>query len=53
MLFRSGILKDQEKKGPIDLGIVKSFYKPEVPTLHKTVERADRLVPPGAVANKT
>ncbi|MFO0805428.1 MAG: L-lactate permease [Gemmataceae bacterium] len=50
-LVVSGILKDQEKKGPIDLGIVQSFYKPEVPTLHKTVERADRLVPPGAVGD--
>jgi L-lactate permease len=42
-LVVSGILKDQEKKGPIDLGIVKSFYKPEVPTLDKTVERAYQL----------
>jgi len=50
-LVVSGILKDREKQGPIDLGIVKSFYKPEVPTLHKTVERADRLVPPDAVGD--
>ena len=50
-LVVSGILKDQEKKGPIDLGFINSFYEPAVPTLHKTVERADRLVPPGSVGD--
>ena len=35
--------KQQEKNGPIDLGIVKSFYAEQVPTLHNEVERAYRL----------
>ena len=50
-LVVSGVLKDQEKKGPINLGIIDSFYEPAVPTLHKTVERENRLVPPGAVGD--
>jgi lactate permease len=42
-LVFSGWLKQEEKKGAIDLGVVKSFYTPEVPTLHNTVERAYQL----------
>jgi lactate permease len=39
-LVGSGFLKDTEKKAPIDLGIVNSYYVEEVPTLHNQVERA-------------
>ena len=43
ILVFSGWVKQEEKKGPIDLGFVKSFYTPEVPTLHDKVERASQL----------
>lgn len=43
ILVLSGWVKQIEKNGPIDLGIVKSFYLPEVPTLHDKVERAYQL----------
>ena len=43
LLVVSGWVKQIEKKGPIDLGIVKSFYMPEVPTLNHQVERAYQL----------
>ncbi len=39
-LVFSGWVKQQEKKGAIDLGIVDSFYIVDVPTLHDKVERA-------------
>jgi lactate permease len=44
-LVVSGVLKqmEEEKKGPLDLGFVKSIYVVQVPTLHKEVERAKRL----------
>jgi L-lactate permease len=42
-LVISGWVKLIEKKGPIDLGIVDSFYVPKVPTLHDEVERAYQL----------
>ena len=38
-----GIARQMEKNGPIDLGVVKSYYPIEIPTLHLKVERADRL----------
>ncbi len=44
----TGLARQAEKPGPIDLGIAKSYYPVEVPTLHKEVERADRLQKPGA-----
>lgn len=43
ILVVSGWLKQEEKTGALDLGIVKSFYLPEVPALHDKVERASRL----------
>jgi len=45
VLVVSGILRQQEtdRKKPIDLGFAQSYYEPAVPTLHKTVERANRL----------
>jgi lactate permease len=42
-LVVSGFLKQAEKKGPIDLGILESFYAKTVPTLHNEVERAYQL----------
>ena len=47
-----GIARQMEKAGPIDLGLVKSFYKVEVPSLHMQVERADRLQKPGATGDE-
>jgi L-lactate permease len=38
-----GIARQMEKNGPIDLGVGKSYYPVEVPTLHLDVERAGRL----------
>lgn len=38
-----GVARQVEKKGPIDLGVVKSYYGIEIPTVHNEVERADRL----------
>jgi lactate permease len=52
LLVVSGWLKQEEKTGPLDLGIVKSFYLVEVPTLHNEVERAyllQKLAPEGLV----
>ena len=49
-LVASGWVKLIEKKGPINLGIVDSFYVPKVPTLHDEVERAyelQKLAPEG------
>jgi L-lactate permease len=40
VLVFSGWVKQIEKKGPIDLGVVKSYYLVDVPTLHNKVERA-------------
>ncbi len=47
-----GVVRQVEKTGPIDLGIVKSYYAIEVPTVHKQVERADRLQKPGATGDE-
>jgi lactate permease len=43
-----GIARQVEKAGPIDLGVAKSYYVVEIPSLHLEVERADRLQKPGA-----
>src|SRR5581483_3619694 len=45
-LVVSGVLRVEEKTGPLDLGIVKSYYLPRVPTLHNEVERAYQLQKP-------
>jgi L-lactate permease len=45
-LVISGVLRQEEKKGPLDLGIVNSFYVEKVPTLHNEVERAYQLQKP-------
>jgi lactate permease len=47
-----GVARQMEKNGPIDLGVAKSFYKVEVPTLHMQVERADRLQKVGATGDE-
>ncbi len=47
-----GVARQMEKEGPIDLGVVKSYYPIEVPSLHKQVERADRLQKPGAAGDE-
>jgi lactate permease len=50
-LVASGWAKQEEKTGALDLGIVKSFYIADVPTLHDKVERAyqlQKLLPEGA-----
>ncbi len=36
------------KAAPIDFGFMKSYYSIPIPTLHKEVERAERLRKPGA-----
>ncbi len=47
-----GVARQMEKEGPINLGVVKSYYPVEVPYLHKQVERADRLQKPGAAGDE-
>ena len=47
-----GFTRQLEKPGPIDLGILHSYYPIEVPRLHLEVERADRLQKPGAVGKE-
>ena len=47
-----GFTRQLEKPGPIDLGILNSYYPVEVPRLHLEVERADRLQKPGAVGKE-
>lgn len=44
--------KRVRKSVPIDLWFAQSFYKIEVPFLHKQVERADRLQKPGATGDE-
>jgi lactate permease len=54
LLVAGGIArqKESERKKPIDLWLVDSYYDVPVPTLHKEVERADRLQKPGAVGDE-
>src|SRR5262245_1841065 len=54
LLVAGGIARQQEsaRKKPIDLWVVDSYYDVPVPTLHKEVERADRLQKPGAVGDE-
>ena len=47
-----GFARQLEKPGPIDLGILNSYYPIKVPSLHMQVERADRLQQPGATGDK-
>ncbi len=47
-----GVVRQVEKNGPINLGIINSYYSVEVPTVHKQVERADRLQKLGAVGEE-
>ncbi len=47
-----GFARQLEKPGPIDLGIIDSYYPIKVPSLHMEVERADRLQAPGATGDK-
>jgi len=48
-LVASGVVRhlEGEKGGALDLFGLKTYYDLEVPGLHKRVQRADRLVPPG------
>ncbi|MCS7020205.1 MAG: L-lactate permease [Gemmataceae bacterium] len=52
LLILSGIVRQMEKNGPLDLGFAPSYWEAPVPTLHKKVERAERLVPAGAVGDE-
>jgi L-lactate permease len=45
-LVVSGIVREREKNGPLELGFVDSFYVVKVPTLHNEVERAYLLQKP-------
>ncbi len=45
-LVVTGFIREQEKRGAVDFGGVKSFYLEPVPTLHNEVERAARLQKP-------
>jgi lactate permease len=47
-----GFARQAEKGGPIDFAGLKSYYPFEVPTLHKQVERAERLQKPGATGDE-
>ena len=47
-----GYARQLEKPGPIDLGIISSYYPIEVPGLHMEVERADRLQKQGATGKE-
>jgi len=47
-----GFARQMEKPGPIDLGILNSYYPIKVPSLHMEVERADRLQAPGATGDQ-
>ncbi|HET6573251.1 MAG TPA: L-lactate permease [Fimbriiglobus sp.] len=42
-LVVAGVLREQEKYGPLDLGFARSYYEEPVPTLHDEVERASQL----------
>jgi lactate permease len=48
----TGLLRAQEKAGPFSVWGVQSYYEEPVPTLHKEVERADRLVKKDATADE-
>ncbi|HEY2786800.1 MAG TPA: L-lactate permease [Fimbriiglobus sp.] len=54
-LVASGVIREQEKKGPLDLGFAKSVYSYPIPSLHREVERAQRLqkLAPDAIAAVT
>jgi lactate permease len=47
-LVVTGFIREQEKRGPVRFGPVQSYYLEPVPTLHKEVQRAERLARPGA-----
>ena len=42
----TGLMREFEKKGPIPLGPIQSYYEIDVPTLHLEAERAARLQKP-------
>ncbi len=45
-LVVTGFIREQEKRGAVDFGFVRSYYLEPVPTLHNEVERAGRLQKP-------
>ncbi len=53
-LVGSGVVKHFEgkKKGALDMGGIKTYYDIEIAGLHKEVERAARLIPPGTPDDK-
>jgi lactate permease len=53
-LVASGVVRYLEKEngGALDLGGLKTYYDVEVPGLHKRVERANELIPPGTPADQ-
>jgi lactate permease len=42
-LVVSGVLRERENRGPLDLGFAPSYLEAPVPTLHNEVERAGKL----------
>jgi lactate permease len=52
LLILSGICRQMEKNGPLRLGPIPSYWEVPVPTLHKQVERAERLIPPGTAGEQ-
>jgi lactate permease len=50
-LAGAGVIRGRETelKRALEVGPLRTYYEQPVPTLHKQVERADRLLPPGAV----
>jgi lactate permease len=52
-LAGAGVVRGAETdaKRALEVGPLRTFYEFEVPTLHKQVERADRLLPPGATGD--
>ena len=52
-LAGAGVVRQQETalKRALEVGPLRTYYEVAIPTLHKEVERADRLLPPGAVGD--
>jgi lactate permease len=52
-LAGAGVVRGEETKAKraLEVGPLRTFYEAEIPTLHKEVERADRLLPPGATGD--
>ena len=44
-LLGSGLVRQLESNGPVQIGPVRSSYKVAVPGLHREVARAERVLP--------